>query len=196
MELVGRKASVGRKSSSARSSGADEVILDIDGQRVKCTRLSKVLYPATKFTKAEVIDYYVRVAAFLLPHLKDHPITLKRYPDSVTGEAFWEKDAPIFTPEWVQTFPVPRRAGGPDINYILIQDTATLAWAANAAALELHPFLHRVPNIASPTSVVFDLDPGEGADIRQCIEVALEIKTVVEHLGLKLYPKVSGSKGI
>lgn len=93
-------------------------------------------------------------------------------------------------------FPVPRRAGGPAIHYLLIQNAATLAWAANAAALELHPFLHRVPKIGSPTSIVFDLDPGAGADIRQCIRVALLIKEVIEHLGLKLFPKVSGSKGI
>jgi bifunctional non-homologous end joining protein LigD len=196
MEVVARKAVVSRKSSSAPAGATDEVTLEIEGQRVNCTRLSKVLYPAAKFTKADVIDYYVRVAPYLLPHLQNRPVTLKRYPDGVNGEAFWEKDAPSFTPDWVATFPVPRRAGGPDINYILIQNTATLAWAANAAALELHPFLHRVPDLASPTSVVFDLDPGEGADIRQCIEVALEIKTVVEQLGLRLCPKVSGSKGI
>jgi bifunctional non-homologous end joining protein LigD len=196
MEVVARKAVVSRKSSSAASGATDEVALEIEGQRVNCTRLSKVLYPAAKFTKADVIDYYVRIAPYLLPHFKNRPVTLKRYPDGVVGESFWEKDAPSFTPEWVETFPVPRRAGGPDINYILIQNTATLAWAANAAALELHPFLHRVPEITSPTSVVFDLDPGEGADIRQCIEVALEIKIVTEHLGLKLFPKVSGSKGL
>jgi bifunctional non-homologous end joining protein LigD len=143
-----------------------------------------------------VIDYYVRAAPFLLPHLTDRPVTLKRYPDGVKSQAFWEKDAPSFTPEWVETFPVPRHAGGPDINYILIQNAATLAWAANAAALELHPFLHRVPAITSPTFIVFDLDPGSGADILQCIEIALLLKKVMEELGLKLLPKVSGSKGL
>jgi hypothetical protein len=135
-----------------------------------------MLYPATKFTKAEVIEYYLRVAPFILPHLKGRPVTLKRYPDGVTREAYWEKDAPSFTPEWVETFPVPRRAGGPDISYILVQNTATLAWAANAAALELHPYLHRAPEIENPTSIVFDLDPGEGADLRRYIQVAFEIK--------------------
>jgi bifunctional non-homologous end joining protein LigD len=143
-----------------------------------------------------VIDYYVRVAPFILPHLKNRPVTLKRYPDGVTGEAFWEKDAPSFTPEWVERHPVPRHAGGPDIQYILIQNTATLAWLANAATLELHPFLHRALEITSPTSIVFDLDPGEGTDVLQCIEVAMEIRTVLERLDLKLLPKVSGSKGL
>src|SRR5205823_3617074 len=122
---------------------------------VSLTRLSKVLYPESKFTKAQVIDYYVRVAPFILPHLKDRPVTLKRYPDGVKGEAYWDKDAPGFTPEWVERFPVPRHAGGPDIDYIVINERATLAWTANVAALELHPFLHRKPDIMTPTSIVF-----------------------------------------
>jgi len=189
-----------RSSHAARpgtqSSGSDEAVLDIEGQPVKCTRVSKILYPQSRTTKANVIDYYVRVAPFILPHLKDRPVTLKRYPDGILGEAFWEKDAPSFTPKWVESYPVPRRAGGPDICYILVQKTATLAWLANAATLELHPFLHCAPNIGSPTSIVFDLDPGEGTDLLQCIQVALEIRTVLERLGLKLFPKVSGSKGL
>jgi bifunctional non-homologous end joining protein LigD len=184
------------KSSLPASGDADKFNLEIEGHLVTCTRLSKILYPQARFTKAEVIDYYLRVAPFILPHLKSRPVTLKRYPDGVTGEPFWEKDAPGFTPEWVKTFPVPRHAGGPDINYVLIQNAATLAWTANAAALELHPFLHRAPDIATPTSIVFDLDPGEGADILHCIEVAFLLKSVMAQLSLELFPKVSGSKGI
>lgn len=171
-------------------------MLEIEGHQFKCNRLSKVLYPETRITKADVIDYYVRVAPFILPHLKGRPVTLKRYPDGVTGEAFWEKDAPSFTPDWVATYPVPRHAGGPDIHYILVQNTATLAWLANAATLELHPFLHRAPEIGSPTSIVFDLDPGEGVNLLECIEVAVEIRTVLDRLSLEVYPKVSGSKGL
>jgi len=124
---VPRKKATAHASLPAPSSEADEVALEIDGQHVKCTRLSKILYPAARFSKADVIDYYVRVAPFILPHLRNRPVTLKRYPDGVTGEAYWEKDAPSFTPEWVETFPVPRHAGGPDIKYVLIQNTATLA---------------------------------------------------------------------
>jgi bifunctional non-homologous end joining protein LigD len=156
----------------------------------------KVLYPAGKFTKAAVVEYYRRVAPFLLPHFRDRPVTLKRYPNGAFGEAFYEKDAPGFTPRWVKTFPVPRREGGPGINYILINDIATLAWCANIAALELHPFLHRVPRIETPTHVVFDLDPGEGADLRNCIEVAFLLRDVLTKLRLKSFVKVSGSKGL
>ena len=156
----------------------------------------KILYPAAKFAKADVVEYYRKVAQFLLPHFRNRPVTLKRYPDGVYGEAFYEKDAPGFTPEWVKTFPVPRREAGPAINYILINDLATLTWAAHLAALELHPFLHRAPKIETPTHVVFDLDPGEGTNIFDCARVACLMHDLLAKLRLKSLPKVSGSKGI
>src|SRR5215213_10200087 len=146
--------------------------LKVGKRKLPVSNLDKVLYPAGKFTKGKVIDYYVRVAPFLLPHFRDRPVTLKRFPDGIHGEAFYEKDAPAFTPEWVQTLPVPRRdRSQPSIQYILINDAATLAWAANSASLELHPFLHRAPAIHMPTVLAFDLDPGEGADLLLCGEV-------------------------
>ena len=165
------------------------------GETVTISNPDKVLYPAGKFTKADVVDYYSRIARALLPHLKNRPVTLKRFPNGVHGEAFYEKDAPRFTPKWIRTFPVPRREGGPDIDYILINDVRSLKWAANIAALELHPFLHRVPYLDQPTHIVFDLDPGEGANILQCAEVAFLLREVLTKLGLKCFPKVSGSKG-
>src|SRR5947209_9248708 len=168
----------------------------LEKRKLTVTNPEKILYPAARFRKIDVVEYYTRVAPYLLPHFRARPVTLKRYPDGVHGEAFYEKDAPSFTPGWVTTFPVPRREGGPAINYILINDIATLAWAANIAALELHPFLHRAPRIEVPTHVVFDLDPGEGADLRYCIEVAFLLRDVLTKLRLKCFAKVSGSKGI
>src|SRR4051812_43300696 len=109
---------------------------------VAVSNLGKVLYPAARFTKGEEIDYYGRIAEVMLPHLRNRPVTLKRFPDGVQGEAFYEKDAPGFTPKWVKTFPVPRQdSNEPPIQYILINDRATLVWVANTASLELHPFL-------------------------------------------------------
>jgi bifunctional non-homologous end joining protein LigD len=171
-------------------------VLEIDGHQLQLSNLDKVLYPDNTFTKAQVIDYYIRVSQHLLPHFRDRPVTLKRFPDGVRGEFFYEKDVPRFAPKWINTFPVPRRAGGPDIRYILINDLATLVWCANVASLELHPFLHCAPHIDRPTSVVFDLDPGEGADLLSCIEVAFLLKQVLEEFNLRCWPKVSGSKGI
>ncbi len=163
---------------------------------VEISNPDKILYPGGKFTKSDVVNYYQRLARYLLPHFKDRPVTLKRYPSGVFGSAFYEKNAPGFTPKWVKTFPVPRHEGGPDINYILINEVRTLVWAANMAALELHPFLHRVPHIERPTHVVFDLDPGEGTNILQCAEVAFLLRDALGKLKLKSFPKVSGSKGI
>ena len=160
------------------------------------TNPDRVLYPAGRFTKAQAIEYYVNVARWLLPHFKQRPVTLKRYPAGVHGEFFYEKDAPGFTPDWVETTPVPRREGGPDIRYIMINDVATLGWCANIGSLELHPFLHRAPEIETPTHIVFDLDPGEGADILSCAEVSFLLRDLLEQLELNSWVKVSGSKGL
>lgn len=170
--------------------------LEIQGRTVAISNAGKVLYPETGFTKAHVIDYYVRASDYLLPHLKNRPVTMKRYPDGVRGGHFYEKDAPRYTPDWVRTFPVPRRAGGTDIRYILINDLPSLVWCANLANLEIHPFLHRVPRIDTPDAVVFDLDPGEGMGVLDCARVAFLLKDVLERLGLRSFPKVSGSKGM
>jgi bifunctional non-homologous end joining protein LigD len=167
----------------------------IDGRSVGLSRLDKPLYPSG-FTKANAIEYYIRIAPYLLPHFQNRPVTLKRFPDGVSGQAFYEKDAPKFTPDWVKTWPVPRRKGGPDIRYILINDLATLVWCANAASLELHPFLHAAPNLRQPRMVVFDLDPGPPADIFDCAEVAFHLKAWLERRKLKSFVKVSGSKGL
>jgi bifunctional non-homologous end joining protein LigD len=164
--------------------------------KIAISNPDKVVYPGGKFTKADVVNYYRRVAPYLLPHLHNRPVTLKRYPDGVFGEAFYEKDAPGFTPDWVKTFPAPRHEGGADINYILINDRRTLMWAASIEALELHPFLHCVPDLSRPTHIVFDLDPGEEANILSCAEVSFLLRDVLTRLRLKSFTKVSGSKGI
>jgi bifunctional non-homologous end joining protein LigD len=170
--------------------------LNVNGREVPVSNLDKVLYPASGFTKGQVIDYYIRASPYLLPHLKNRPVTMKRYPNGIEGAHFYEKDAPSFTPDWVQTFPVPRRAGGSNIDYVLINDLPTLVWAANLANLELHPFLHRVPEIERPTMIAFDLDPGEGTNVLTCAEVAFLLKENLDRMKLKSFAKVSGSKGI
>lgn len=170
--------------------------LEIGGRQVRVSNLDKVLYEETGFSKAQVIDYYIHASEYLLPHFRDRPVTLKRYPSGVGGQFFYDKDEPSFAPDWIETFPVPRHAGGPDICYILINDLATLVWCANAASLELHPFLHRVPEIDRPTSLVFDLDPGEGVGLVSCAETAFLLRDLLARLNLKCFPKVSGSKGV
>ncbi len=194
-KLTVRSVAGGRASSDQIMAGKD--YLEIDGRRISVTNLNKVLYPGGRFTKAKVIDYYIRISKYMLPHLKDRPVTLKRFPNGIYAEFFYEKDAPAFTPDWVQRFPVPRRErSGPPIRYILINDLPTLVWLANLANLEIHPFLHRVPKIERPSWIVFDLDPGEGTNVLTCARVALMLREVLKQLRLESFVKVSGSKGL
>jgi bifunctional non-homologous end joining protein LigD len=174
----------------------NQATLRAAGQDVSVSNLNKVMYPALGFTKGQVIDYYTRVAPYLLPHLKDRPITMKRFPDGINGEYFYEKDAPSFTPKWIKTYPIPRTSEKSMINYILINDLPTLVWSANMANLEIHPFLAKAPKIDVPTMVVFDLDPGDQTNILKSCKVAFLVKAVLDKLSLKSLVKVSGSKGI
>ena len=170
--------------------------LDIDGRKVRVTNLHKVLYPESGFTKAQVIDYYARIADVLLPHLQKRPVTLKRYPDGVSAEFFYEKNAPAHRPPWLKTAPVWSDTRGGEIDYCLLNDRASLVWAANLASLELHPFLHRAPRLDRPESVVFDLDPGPPASIVECCVVAITLHKLLATLGLECFAKTSGSKGL
>jgi len=155
-----------------------------------------VLYPAAGFTKGQIIDYYARVAPVLVPHLKNKPLTLKRYPNGVDSVPFFEKNATKHRPEWVKTVPVWSEGNQRDVNYILCNDLATLVWVANLAAIELHPSLSLAQDILCPRSLVFDLDPGPPANIVQCCQVGLWLREIFKHFNLQSFPKTSGSKGL
>ena len=168
----------------------------VGNRRLKLTNLDKVLYPKSKTTKAEVIDYYARVADVILPHLKGRPLTLKRYPDGVDRFNFFEKNCPKHRPEWVKTTPiyVDRRAG--EIDFCLCENRATLIWMAQLAALELHPSLSKGTRMEQPTVLAFDLDPGPPAGLVECCKVALRVRELFGAFGLEGFPKVSGGKGL
>jgi len=168
----------------------------IGDKELALSNLDKIMYPETAFTKGQVIDYYKNIARYILPHIEDRPLTMKRFPNGVGGQHFYEKDAPSHTPAWVKKFQVPRTSENSLINYILVNDLPTLVWSTNLANLEIHPFLAKVPHIERPTMVVFDLDPGDGADILKSCEVAFLLKDLLDRLALKSFVKVSGSKGI
>jgi bifunctional non-homologous end joining protein LigD len=169
--------------------------LKIGGRTVDVSNLDKVFYPKTGFTKGQVIDYYINISPYLLPHLKGRPITLKRYPNGVEGFFFYEKQIPASHPEWVKTTNVKRKDGS-EINYCVFDSLPVLVWAANLADLELHTFLHRAPAIETPTMVAFDLDPGSSADIVLCCSVGLWLKALFSKLKLECFAKTSGSKGL
>jgi len=170
--------------------------LQVDGRVLRVTNLEKVFYPEPGFTKAEVIDYYARIAEVLVPHLRQHPVTLKRYPDGVAGKFFYEKQCPKYHPDWLKTAPVWSDTREGEIDYCLLNERAALVWAANLASLELHPFLHRAPKIDCPVAVVFDLDPGLPATIVECCAVAVTLRKLFASLDLDSVAKTSGSKGM
>jgi bifunctional non-homologous end joining protein LigD len=171
-------------------------IVEIQGRQLKLSNLEKVLYPATGFTKKDVIDYYIRIAPAMIPHLSGRALTMKRYPNGVDGEFFYEKNAPKHRPDWVNTVPVWSHGNNRTMHYVEVSDLPTLVWLANLAALELHPSLALAKDVPCPTMMVFDLDPGPPANIVQCCQVGLWLREIFEHFGLQSFPKTSGSKGL
>ncbi len=173
---------------SALPEGALEVLTE--GRRVRISNWDKVLYPRAGFSKGDLVAFYARIAPVLVPHLHDRPLTLKRYPNGVDGQYFYEKQSPSHRPDWVQTAKIG------DINYTLAQDRATLVWLANLADIELHTSLSYFEAPERPTMLVFDLDPGEPANLVQCSEVGLVLRGLFQQLGLETVVKTSGSKGL
>ncbi len=176
--------------------------VQVDGQRMRLSNLGKVLYPATGFTKGEVIDYYTRIAPTILPHLAERPVTLRRYPDGVTAEPFYDKDASRHAPGWLRVVRLPTPGSTKahdDIGYAVIDGLPALVWAANLAGLELHVPQWTVDARGAPRPpdlVVFDLDPGPSTTVVECARVAEAIRDAVAEDGLDSFAKTSGSKGL
>ncbi|HUR50388.1 MAG TPA: non-homologous end-joining DNA ligase [Acidimicrobiales bacterium] len=170
-------------------------LVEIEGRQLKLSNLDKVLYPAVGFTKAQVIDYYSRIAPVLLTHLSGRPLTLKRYPNGVDEKFFYEKRCPSHRPKWMRTLSVWSERNKGEVPYCLVDELASVVWVANMASLELHTSLSRAP-IERPTAVVFDLDPGPGTGVAECAQVALRLREVLAETGLEMWVKTSGSKGL
>lgn len=169
--------------------------VEIAGQRLPLSNLEKDLYDSYGYTKAQILEYYRRIAPIILPHLKDRPATLKRYPEGVAKEFFFEKRCPSHRPAWVKTAEIPQEKGGP-ITFCLVNDLGTLMWVENLASLELHVPLSRANSPETPDFLVFDLDPGEPAGLIECARVALILRDLLARMGLSSYVKTSGRKGL
>ncbi len=184
----------------------ERVQVEVAGRQLTLSNLSKPLYPASDgfpgFAKAEVVDYYTRIAPALLPHVRGRPMTFTRWPDGVTGHRFFEKNIPSHAPDWVRRVRLPAPGSGLNrdtIDYVLVDDLPTLVWAANLASLELHVPQWRVDDTGralDPDLLVLDLDPGPPADVVACCRVALALRDLLEAGGLAAYAKTSGSKGL
>ncbi len=168
----------------------------IGDKTLSLSNLDKVLYPRVGFTKGQVIDYYTRIAPVLLPHLRDRPLTFKRYPNGVEDKFFYEKRCPSHAPDWVEKASVWSGRNEGNVEYCLCQDLPTVVWLANLADLELHTPMARAPDMQHPTIVAFDLDPGPPANVVQCAQVALELRRAFDFWDLAAFPKTSGSKGM
>jgi bifunctional non-homologous end joining protein LigD len=173
-----------------------ETVIRVGPYKLKLTNLDKVLYPEVGFTKGNVIDYYRRIAPALLPHLRGRMLTMKRYPNGVDEEFFYQKEAPKHRPDWVHTVPIWSRGNARDVNFLVVDNLATLIWIANLADLELHTSLSLARNPSRPTVMVFDLDPGPPATIVECCQVGILLRDMFTELGLECFPKTSGSKGL
>ena len=167
--------------------------LTVGKYTVTASNPDKVIYPADGFTKADMLGYYGQIADTILPYLKDRALTLKRYPDGVESDFFYEKNCPRYRPDFVKTL---RIVASGTIDYCTVNSAATLLWAANLASIELHVLLSRGKNTHKPTMIMFDLDPGAPADVLDCARVAIEFHEMFEHLGLRSLVKTSGSKGL
>ena len=178
------------------SPSSTSVEVEVGGRQLKLSNFDKVLYPEAGFTKGQVIDYYTRIAPALLPHLFQRALTLKRYPNGVDGQFFYEKNCPKHRPPWVETLSVWSARNKADVNYCLIDELAGLVWVANLASLELHTSLSHARDIQRPSMIVFDLDPGPPATVVECGRVALWLREVFDDMGLQAFPKTSGSKGL
>jgi len=168
----------------------------VEGRQLKLSNLDKVLYPATGFTKGQVIDYYTRISPWLLPHLKERLLTLKRYPNGVDQDYFFEKQSPKHRPDWVKTQAVWSFGNQRNVDFTVCNDLPTLVWLANLADLELHTNLCLASDVNQPTMMVYDLDPGPPANIVQCCQVGLWIRDILADLKLESFAKTSGSKGL
>jgi bifunctional non-homologous end joining protein LigD len=172
--------------------------VEVEGRELKLTNLDKVLYPEAGFTKGEVVDYYAKVAAAMVPHLAGRAVTLRRFPEGVDDldSAFFEKRCPKHRPKWVKTTSVVAGPRSGKIDFCVCDGLPTLIWMAQLAAIELHPSLSLGRAPTRPTVLAFDLDPGPPADIVDCCRVAIRLRDMFGHFGVQSFPKTSGSKGL
>jgi bifunctional non-homologous end joining protein LigD len=168
-------------------------VVRVDRREIEITRPEKVLFPEDGITKGELIEYYARIAPRMVPHLKDRPLTLERYPNGINTKRFFQKEVSSYFPKWIRTVTV-QKVGG-TVTHVVCNDTATLVYIANQACVTPHIFLSRTDKLDVPDQLVFDLDP-QGDDFDVVRSTALDFKQLLEELGLPAFLKTTGSRGL
>jgi bifunctional non-homologous end joining protein LigD len=169
--------------------------LRIGSRTLSVSNLDKPLYPGG-FTKGQLIDYYVRIAPTMLPHLRGRPVTVKRFPNGVAGPSFFEKHCNVHRPPWIASHEIDYGPRHKPIAHCVFSKQADLAWAAQVAAIELHTSLATARRIDRPTMIVLDLDPGPGREVLDCARAALRLRDILAELDLRCLVKTSGGKGL
>lgn len=173
----------------------DAATLEITGREVQLSNLDRIFWPEAGFTKKDLIDYYTAVFPYMGPHLNQRPLVFTRYPSGVACKSFYQKNAPLNLPEWMQTFAWTNSVGKIK-QYVLVNSAADLVWLANQACIEIHPWLSRIDSVDYPDFIVFDLDPCEHNSFAEIITVANLVKQLMDQLGLRIYLKTSGATGL
>lgn len=171
-------------------------LVHLEGRELKLSNLEKELWPGEGITKADLIAYYVAVAPRLLPHLKNRPLTLTRYPDGINGTMFYQKDTPAHAPDWLPTYCVYSTDSHRQIRYLLAEEPATLVWLANQAAIEIHPWMSTISHPDNPDYVIIDLDPSQGGTFSDVVTVANSVHILLDKMNLVGFPKLSGATGL
>jgi bifunctional non-homologous end joining protein LigD len=201
-----KKAAAPKSAGPARAATADELaalealgkegVWIIDGRSIKLTNLDKVLFPQAGFTKRDLIRYYVTIAPTLLPYLRDRAVNLWRWPDGITGGSFWQKEIPHYAPDWIARWAYPDAGSREAHTYIVVDGVATLAWLANHATIDIHPWTSRITAYRQPTYALIDIDPGTKTTFAEVVTLARIYRTALDHLKVKAVPKVTGKRGI
>lgn len=174
----------------------DKMNITIDQRNFPVSNLDKLYWPQDKYTKGDLIKYYLEISTYMIEHLANRPIVFTRYPDGIEGKSFYQKNAPDYLPSWIETFTLYSQDSQRNINYILITEPAALAWLANQGCIEIHPWLSSLESLEKPDFLVIDLDPSDFNSFEQVVEVAQLVKALFDELKLKSYPKTSGSSGL
>lgn len=174
----------------------NDIFLDINGREVKITNPDRILFPKSHILKLDLINYYERIAPIMLPHIKDRPLSMQRFPEGIAGEGFYQKDAAEYFPAWIKRFNVEREDKAKVVHHVLCNDAQTLVYLANQAVITPHIWLSTAKAIYKPDQIIFDLDPSEGASFADVMYMAKRCKKMLEELGMHPFVKTTGSRGL